>query len=68
MRTVIANHKLLPRGLRLEGLSIEAGKVTIFASSGESRARCPICGQDSPRVHSRYHRTVSDLPPGTASA
>lgn len=62
MRTVIANHKLLPRGLELESLSIEAGKVTIFASSGESGACCPVCGHDSPRVHSRYHRTVSDLP------
>lgn len=64
MRTVkFANHKPLPRGLELESLSIETGKVTIFvASSGESRARCPVCGHDSPRVRSRYHRTVSDLP------
>ncbi len=54
MRTVIANHKLLPRGLELESLSIEAGKVTIFVvSSGEARARCPVCGHGSPRVHSR---------------
>ena len=63
MRTVnFANHKLLPRGLELESLSIDAGKVTIFTRSGKSRARCPVCGRDSSRVHSRYHRTVSDLP------
>ena len=63
MRTVISNHELLPRGLKLEGLSIEAGKVvTLFASSYESRAHCPLCGSGSSRVHSRYLRTVSDLP------
>jgi transposase len=63
MRIVISNHELLPRGLKLEGLSIEAGKVgTLFASSYESRAHCPLCGSGSSRVHSRYLRTVSDLP------
>src|SRR5215216_1821816 len=63
MRTVISNHELLPRGLKLEGLSIEAGKVvTLFASSYESRAHCSLCGSGSSRVHSRYLRTVSDLP------
>ena len=62
MRTVIANHHLTPRGLQLEGLNIEAGKVTIFANSRESRARCPVCASGSSRVHSRYLRTVSDLP------
>src|SRR5829696_4165426 len=62
MRTFISNHELLPRGLRLEGLGIEAGKVTLLASSCESRARCPLCGSGSSRVHSRYLRTVSDLP------
>ena len=62
MRTVIANHHLTPRGLQLEGLNIEAGKVTIFANSRESRARCPVCASGSSRVHTRYLRTVSDLP------
>jgi transposase len=62
MRTIIAKHDLIPRGLKLEGLSIEAGKVTIFANSYESRVRCPLCGRDSSRAHSRYLRTVSDLP------
>src|SRR5829696_431391 len=63
MRTVISNHELLPRGLKLEALSIEAAKIVIlFASSYESRAHCPLCGSGSSRVHSRYLRTVSDLP------
>ncbi|MDP9480793.1 MAG: ISL3 family transposase [Actinomycetota bacterium] len=62
MRTFTAKHRLLFKGLQPEGLSIEAGKVTIFASSGGSRARCPGCGRGSSRAHSRYSRTVADLP------
>src|SRR5215218_5829670 len=62
MRTVIASHELLPRGLKLESLSIEAGHVSICVGSGATRCVCPVCGHRSARAHSRYHRTVSDLP------
>jgi len=62
MRTVIANHKLLPKGLEFEGLCIEAGKVALLVRSCESGACCPVCGSGSLRAHSRYLRTVSDLP------
>jgi hypothetical protein len=63
MRTAIAAHELLPEGLYLENLSIGAGRVSICAAaSGTRRSRCPLCGRGSSRVHSRYTRTVSDLP------
>jgi transposase len=62
MRTAIAPHELLPKGLDLESLSIETGRVSISVSSGTSRSLCPLCGRRSSRVHSRYLRTVSDLP------
>jgi transposase len=62
MRTAIAPHELLPKGLDLESLSIETGRVSISVSSGTSRSVCPLCGRRSSRVHSRYLRTVSDLP------
>ena len=62
MRTAIATHELLPKGLDLENLSIETGRVSISLSSGTSRSFCPLCGRGSSRVHSRYSRTVSDLP------
>ena len=39
MRTTITNHELLPEGLRLEGLSIETGRVSICVASGASRSR-----------------------------
>ena len=62
MRTAIAPHELLPKGLDLESLRIETGRVSICVSSGTRRSACPLCGRASSRVHSRYARTVSDLP------
>jgi len=62
MRTAIATHELLPMGLDLESFSIETGRVSISVSSGTRRSVCPLCGRASSRVHSRYTRTVSDLP------
>ena len=62
MRTAIAHHELLPGGLYLESLSIQTGRVGIRVASGASKSRCPVCGLVSSRVHSRYSRTVSDLP------
>src|SRR3954447_7652192 len=62
MRTAVASHELIPDGVQLESLSIEAGKVTLSTRSCESRAPCPVCGSVSSRAHSRYLRTVSDLP------
>src|SRR5215210_1815366 len=62
MRTAIAPHELLPKGLDLESFSIETGRVSICVSSGTRRSVCPLCGRGSSRVHSRYARTVSDLP------
>jgi transposase len=61
-RTSVAAHELLPEGLRLEGLSIGSGGVRISASTRAGRARCPVCERHSSRTHSRYSRTVSDLP------
>ena len=62
MRTAIADHELLPKGLQLESLSIETGRVAVSVSSGASSSRCPLCGCGSSRAHSRYSRVVSDLP------
>jgi transposase len=62
MRTAIATHELLPKGLEVQTLRIETGRVSIRVSSGTRRSVCPLCGRGSSRVHSRYARTVSDLP------
>jgi transposase len=62
MRTTVATHELLPEGLYLQSLGIEDGRVRISVASGSSRSRCPLCARGSSRVHSRYSRTVQDLP------
>ena len=62
MRTAIAAHELLPKGLELESLSIETRRVTIYMGSRCIRPRCPACGLGSSWVYGFYPRTVSDLP------
>ncbi len=53
---------LLPPGLIVEQVQMGDGTVAAAARSGEARSRCPDCGIPSGRVHSRYVRSVSDLP------
>src|SRR5215208_2578521 len=62
MRTAIAPHELLPKGLEVQTLRIETGRVSIGVASAKRRSVCPLCGRTSSRVHSRYARTISDLP------
>src|SRR5215217_8664946 len=62
MRTAIAPHELLPKGLEVQTLRIETGRVSIGVASATRRSVCPLCGRTSSRVHSRYARTISDLP------
>jgi transposase len=54
--------QIVPRGLTLEGLSAEPGGLTIRVAATSARARCPACRRGSARTHSRYERTVADLP------
>ena len=62
MRTAVAAHELLPKGLYFESLGVATGRVSIRVASGTRRSRCLLCGRGSSRVHSHYSRTVSDLP------
>jgi transposase len=53
---------LAPAGLVLERLESALGVVLVFARSPSQASNCPSCGTASRAVHSRYHRTLSDLP------
>lgn len=52
----------LPANLFLEGVQIENDLLTLALGSALAEERCPICSQPSSRIHSRYLRTLADLP------
>ena len=58
------NHTILPdpNSLRLICISAEADRLTLAATTTLPKAECPVCGKFSGRVHSRYTRTLADLP------
>ncbi len=41
--------------------------LVVVASPISASASCPLCGTTSERIHSRYRRTVADLPIGNRS-
>lgn len=51
-----------PLELHLDGFEVEAHSITIRITAKRAVARCPSCGEFSDRIHSRYTRTLSDLP------
>jgi len=52
----------LPEGLLIEDLRVDDALLIIRVLSTSPLVCCPDCGQPSSRVHSRYVRTVGDLP------
>jgi transposase len=57
---------LLPNApdLRVDVLDIDlfTPTVTVIVTSMQTNARCPDCHQPATRGHSRYTRTLADLP------
>jgi transposase len=55
-----------PKGLRVLGIDIDPldlkAPIHVLIASTSRRTRCPRCGRYANRVHSRYHRTLHDLP------
>jgi transposase len=52
--------------VRLETWHLDPAQsaITITLQARRITARCPLCGRRSKRVHSRYERTLADLPWG----
>jgi transposase len=48
--------------LELEDVTLGAAEVTATLLATRSEAPCPLCGHLSGRMHSRYQRTLADLP------
>ncbi len=54
--------KLVPPGLIVDHHEIGADGIIVHAHSVFTTSACPICGLASSSVHSRYGRTLGDLP------
>ncbi len=52
---------IAPPGILVDRVEL-ADRFTIIAQPVAASARCPGCNQPSSRVHSRYTRTLADLP------
>ena len=61
--TAVLNY---PKGLRVLGIDIDPldlkAPIHVLIATTSPRTRCPHCGRYANRVHSRYHRTLRDLP------
>jgi transposase len=53
---------LIPPALHVDALLLGDDGLTIRAASEATDVRCPVCGKLADRVHSRYRRTLADLP------
>ena len=49
-------------GLSLEQVDVSGETITLHLKVIARFASCPVCGRASARVHSRYQRTLTDLP------
>ena len=46
----------------IDGIALDADNVTMTVAVKSVTADCPLCQCPATRVHSRYKRTVADLP------
>jgi len=51
-----------PGRLQLLHLSADASSISAVVTPLTLQSRCPLCDQPAARVHSRYARTLADLP------
>jgi transposase len=61
---LMLTHLLLPAipGLQLDEVELADQMIMLTVHATHPSALCPICGQSSTRIHSRYTRTIADLP------
>jgi transposase len=57
----------VPIGVRLEAWDVDQARaeIALTLTSRQGASRCPLCAVPARRVHSRYRRTLADLPWGT---
>ena len=52
----------LGEGLELTQMERQEDQLVLHVTATEPSALCPLFQQPATRLHSRYHRTVKDLP------
>lgn len=52
----------VPDSLLVEGHEIQPDRLVVHARAHTADGVCPMCGRRSQSVHSRYHRTLHDVP------
>ena len=57
-----STRRLLPEGLRVSHMDGREKPLVLLVEPVSATARCPLCGSGSTRIHSRYPRTLADLP------
>ena len=62
MANVLRWSSVIPGALVVESVEEDEGVMVVSARSAAERRQCPRCGRSSGRVHSRYVRTIADLP------
>jgi hypothetical protein len=51
-----------PIELELDQIAFRRSELIVTARARRRVVACPVCGHASSRIHSRYRRTVADLP------
>jgi transposase len=52
----------LPSGIEITACSHQEGALCVSLLSMQSSSPCPFCGTAATRIHSHYHRRLTDLP------
>ena len=62
MGSQFRSQSLLPEGLIVDGIEYAADTLVATARSPSRTSSCPVCGRVSAQIHSRYERSLGDLP------
>jgi transposase len=51
----------LPEGLEVRSVDVTDEVITLTVISTQQKPCCPLCGSRASRVHSQYHRQLTDM-------
>ena len=55
----------LTANLQITHSVVMAGVLCVSALAVQATCPCPLCGQESQHIHSRYRRVIADVPCGS---